>query len=91
MLAEVDGEQARLTPVSGLRPDGGLHLLTAQTADKHLLRPPFLVDGRRVATEGSFTFERTNPKAINNDLGATVRLWRGQHAGAAASLWCYGM
>ncbi len=45
VLAEVTGDEARLTPVSGLRPDGQLHLLTAQTADKRLVRPPFVVDG----------------------------------------------
>jgi hypothetical protein len=44
VLAEVAGDQARLTPVSGLLPGGDLHLLTAQTADKRLVRPPFLVD-----------------------------------------------
>jgi tartrate-resistant acid phosphatase type 5 len=47
VIAEVDGEEARLTPVTGLRPDGELQLLTAQTADKRLVRPPYLVDGSR--------------------------------------------
>jgi tartrate-resistant acid phosphatase type 5 len=46
VIAEVNGDEARLTPVTGLLPDGGLQLLTAQTADKRLVRPPFLVDGR---------------------------------------------
>jgi len=46
VIVEVSEEQARLTPVSGLRPDGTLQLLTAQTADRRLFRPPFLVDGR---------------------------------------------
>ena len=41
----------------------------------------------RYFEQGSFTFERTIPKAIIYDLGATVRLWRGLHAGAAASLY----
>ncbi len=45
VLAEVSGEQAELTPVTGLGPDGDLHLLTAQTAERRLLRPPFRVDG----------------------------------------------
>lgn len=45
VLAEVAGEQAELTPVTGLGPDGDLHLLTAQTAERRLLRPPFRVDG----------------------------------------------
>lgn len=40
----------------------------------------------RYFEQGSFTFERTIPKAIIYDLGATVRIWRGLHAGAAASL-----
>ena len=45
VLAEVSGEEVRLTPVTGLGPDGRLQLLTAQTADKRVLRPPFVVDG----------------------------------------------
>jgi len=45
VVVEVGAGEARLTPVSGLLPDGGLQLLTAQTADKRLVRPPFLVDG----------------------------------------------
>ena len=49
VLAEVSGEQARLTPVTGLGPDGRLQLLTAQTADKRVLRPPFVVDGSRAS------------------------------------------
>ena len=40
----------------------------------------------RYFEQGSFTFERTIPKAIIYDVGATVRVWRGLHAGAAASL-----
>ena len=40
----------------------------------------------RFFEQGSFTFERTVPKAIIYDFGAAVRLWRGLHAGAALSL-----
>lgn len=40
----------------------------------------------RYFEQGSFTFERTIPKAIIYDVGATVRIWRGLHAGAAVSL-----
>src|SRR5687768_18598275 len=40
----------------------------------------------RYFEQGSFTFERTIPRAIIYDLGATVRIWRGLHAGAAVSL-----
>jgi hypothetical protein len=36
--------------------------------------------------QGSFTFERTIPAATIFDLGVTVRLWRGLHAGAAVSI-----
>jgi hypothetical protein len=40
----------------------------------------------RYFEQGSFTFERTVPKAPIYDLGATVRLWQGLHAGAAVSV-----
>ncbi len=40
----------------------------------------------RYFEQGSFTFERTVPKAPIYDLGATVRLWRELHAGAAVSI-----
>lgn len=40
----------------------------------------------RYFEQGSFTFERTVPTATIFDLGVTVRLWRGLHAGAAASV-----
>jgi hypothetical protein len=36
--------------------------------------------------QGSFTFERTIPKAAIYDFGLAVRLWKGLHAGAAVSL-----
>ena len=39
----------------------------------------------RYFEQGSFTFERTVPKAMIYDFGAAVRLWRGLHAGAAIS------
>ena len=40
----------------------------------------------RYFEQGSFTFERTVPKAPIYDLGFGVRLWRGLHAGAAVSV-----
>src|SRR5680860_1059810 len=43
LLVEVDGDEARLTPVSGLMPDGSLHLMTALTKDNQVVRPPFIV------------------------------------------------
>jgi hypothetical protein len=42
---EIEGLQARLTPMSGLRPDGEPQLLTALTRENRILRPPFPVDG----------------------------------------------
>ena len=43
LLVEVERERALLTPVSGLRADGSLHLMTAQTRQRELRRPPFVV------------------------------------------------
>jgi hypothetical protein len=40
----------------------------------------------RYFEQGSFTFERPVPTAVMYDLGLTVRLWRGLHAGAAVSM-----
>ncbi len=40
----------------------------------------------RYFEQGSFTFERTIPKAVIYDFGLAVRLWKGLHAGAAVSL-----
>lgn len=45
LVVEVVGEQARLTPVSGLLADGRPHLMTAQTRDGEVRRPPYVVDG----------------------------------------------
>jgi hypothetical protein len=45
LVVEIDGREARLTPVSGLTPDGSLHPMTALTKDNQVLRPPFLVQG----------------------------------------------
>ena len=36
--------------------------------------------------QGSFTFEREMPKTVIYDVGVTVRVWRGLHAGAAVSV-----
>jgi len=43
LLVEVDGDEARLTPVSGLMPDGSLHRMTALTKDNEVVRPPWVV------------------------------------------------
>jgi predicted phosphodiesterase len=43
LLVEVDGAEARLTPVSGLLADGGLHLMTALTPADEVVTPPFVV------------------------------------------------
>jgi hypothetical protein len=43
LLVEVEGAEARLTPVSGLLPDGGLHLMTALTRHNDVVDPPFVV------------------------------------------------
>jgi hypothetical protein len=40
----------------------------------------------RYFEQGSFTFDRTVPKAPIYDLGVMVRLWRDLHAGAAVSM-----
>jgi tartrate-resistant acid phosphatase type 5 len=44
LLVEVEGDQARLTPVSGLMPDGSLHLMTALTKENRIVRPPMTVE-----------------------------------------------
>jgi tartrate-resistant acid phosphatase type 5 len=43
LLVEVEGDEARLTPVSGLLPDGSLHRMTALTKDNRVVRPPWVV------------------------------------------------
>jgi DNA repair exonuclease SbcCD nuclease subunit len=43
LLVELDGRQATLTPVSGLLPDGSLHLMTAISPDNEIISPPFVV------------------------------------------------
>jgi predicted phosphodiesterase len=46
LLVELDRDEARLTPVSGLRADGSPHLMTALTPANEVLRPPFVVRAR---------------------------------------------
>ncbi len=43
VLAEVHHDRILLTPVSGLRADGDLHVMTALTRDNEIRRPPFVV------------------------------------------------
>ena len=43
LLVEVDDRRAALTPVSGLMPDGTLHLMTAVAPDNTVVYPPFVV------------------------------------------------
>jgi hypothetical protein len=43
LLVEIDGPEARLTPISALQPDGSLHRMTALTPDNEVVRPPFVV------------------------------------------------
>jgi hypothetical protein len=43
LLITIDGEEARLTPISGLLPDGTPHLMTALDPQNQVLRPPFIV------------------------------------------------
>lgn len=43
LLVEIDGEEARLTPVSGLLPDGRPHPMSAMDPQGRILRPPFVV------------------------------------------------
>ncbi|PVG83944.1 metallophosphoesterase [Nocardioides gansuensis] len=44
LVVDVDGDRARLTPVSGLLGDGSPHLMTALDAQNKVVRPPYDVD-----------------------------------------------
>ena len=43
LLVDIDGEEARLTPVSGLRADGTMQPMTALAPDDAVRYPPFVV------------------------------------------------
>ncbi len=43
LLVDIDGDEARLTPMSGLLPDGSPHLMTALDARNRIVRPPYVV------------------------------------------------
>lgn len=43
LLVDVDGDELRMTPVSGLRADGSLERMTALTPAGEVLAPPFVV------------------------------------------------
>ena len=45
LLVEIAGDEARLTPVSGMRADGTPHLMTALTPQNGVRYPPFVVRG----------------------------------------------
>ncbi|MDP3892125.1 metallophosphoesterase [Nocardioides sp.] len=49
LLVEIDGDEARLTPISGLLPDGTPHLMTAMNHEDQIVRPPFIVTADGVA------------------------------------------
>ncbi|WP_153394051.1 purple acid phosphatase family protein [Ornithinicoccus halotolerans] len=57
LLVEIDGEEARLTPISGLLPDGTPHLMTAMNPQDHIIRPPFVITENGVVP----TSVSTNP------------------------------
>lgn len=46
LVVEIDGDEARLTPMSGLLPDGTPHPMTALTKRNEVVRPPFVVRQR---------------------------------------------
>jgi predicted phosphodiesterase len=62
LLVEIDGEVARLSPLSGLLPDGGPHLMTALSPAGEVLRPPFLV-----------TAAGTRPTSVSAPPGRATR------------------
>jgi tartrate-resistant acid phosphatase type 5 len=43
LLVEVAGDELRMTPVSGLLPDGSFDRMTAQTPSGDTMAPPFVV------------------------------------------------
>jgi tartrate-resistant acid phosphatase type 5 len=47
LLVEITATEARLTPVSGLLPDGSLHLMTALSPTNDVIRPPVVVRRER--------------------------------------------
>jgi tartrate-resistant acid phosphatase type 5 len=47
LLVEIDGAEARLTPISGLLPDGSPHPMTSLTPDNEVVRPPLVVRRQR--------------------------------------------
>ncbi|HET6667643.1 MAG TPA: metallophosphoesterase, partial [Intrasporangium sp.] len=43
LLIELDPDEARITPVSGLMRDGRLHPMTALTPENDLVEPPIVI------------------------------------------------
>jgi tartrate-resistant acid phosphatase type 5 len=52
-LVEVDGGRLALTPISGFRPDGDLHLMTAMTPKNEVVYPPIELHSARDSGRGS--------------------------------------
>jgi tartrate-resistant acid phosphatase type 5 len=46
LVVEIDGDEARCIPISGLTADGSPHLMTALTKHNEVVRPPFVVRRR---------------------------------------------
>jgi hypothetical protein len=47
LVVDIDGDEARLTPVSGLLEDGRPHPMTALSPRNEVLLPPFVVRSRQ--------------------------------------------
>jgi hypothetical protein len=43
LLVEIDGNEARLTPIAGMLPGGTPHLMTAMSPRNEIVRPPIVV------------------------------------------------
>jgi tartrate-resistant acid phosphatase type 5 len=43
LLVDINGDAATLTPVSGLRPDGALHVMSIESPAHQIVYPPFVV------------------------------------------------
>jgi tartrate-resistant acid phosphatase type 5 len=64
LLVDVDGGEARLTPVSGIDPEGRLQRMTALTPEGDVVPPPFVV-----LQPGEWGGGRTHARAGGRPLG----------------------